>query len=230
MKHFIFKFLAVFFLSPLAFSKPVILPVQPDLLLSALPSAPSSGKLLASFASNEVMGSGEPVTIATRRYEIPFEDKSVDPPVLKTFFLKLVAMDVGSRSETVENFQSQLAITGQGAQDMRRVIDFGSGVRGVYRVVAEGSITCDALCGDRLALQMEMQGANEKEFASTFKALDLTKLADLARRLPTKLESSGRYTLFVVDELNPKKNRSYQVGTIDFSEEMRDLSTNPARP
>ena len=216
--------------SSLAFSKPVILPVQPDLLLSALPSAPSSGKLLASFASNEVMGSGEPVTIATRRYEIPFEDKSVDPPVLKTLFLKLVVMDVGSRSETVENFQSQLAIAGQGAQDMQRVIDFGSGVRGVYRVVAEGSITCDALCGDRLALQMEMQGAKEKEFAATFKALDLTKLADLARRLPTKLESSRRYTLFVVDELNPKKNRSYRVGTIDFSEEMRDLSTNPARP
>jgi hypothetical protein len=176
------------------------------------------------------MGSGEPVTIATRRYEIPFEDKSVDPPVLKTLFLKLVVMDVGSRSETVENFQSQLAIAGQGAQDMQRVIDFGSGVRGVYRVVAEGSITCDALCGDRLALQMEMQGAKEKEFAATFKALDLTKLADLARRLPTKLESSRRYTLFVVDELNPKKNRSYRVGTIDFSEEMRDLSTNPARP
>jgi len=229
MKSIFLTSLLLIGVSSLAFSKSVILPVQPDLLLSALPSAPSSGKLLASFASNEVMGGGEPVTIATRRYEIPFEDKSVDPPVLKTFFLKLVAMDVGSRSETVETFRSQLSLVGQG-EDARRKIDFGSGVRGVYRVVAEGSIICDALCGDRLALQMEMQGANEKEFASTFKALDLTKLADLARRLPTKLESSKRYTLFVVDELNPKKNRSYQVGTIDFSEEMRDLSTNPARP
>jgi hypothetical protein len=75
-----------------------------------------------------------------------------------------------------------------------------------------------------------MQGANEKEFVSVFKALDFAKLAALARRLPDSLNSSGRFTLFIVDELNPKKNRSYQVGTVDFSNEVMESRKNSATP
>jgi hypothetical protein len=215
--------------SYLAFSEPVIMPVQPDSLLSALPLAPSNWKLLSSSASNELMGSRDPVTIATRRYEIQLEDKSVDPHIVKTLLLRLVAMDTGSRTETVENFRSQLSLAGQGV-DARQKIDFGSGVFGAFSIPSEGIIKCDALCGDRLALQIEMQGANEKEFVSVFKALDFAKLASLARRLPNSLNSSGRFTLFIVDELDPKKNRSYQVGTVDFSKEVMDSRTNSVAP
>jgi hypothetical protein len=229
MKSFLLTSIVLLASSLLAFSKAVISPVPPDLLLAALPTSPPEWKLLSSTASNELMGSGEPVTIATRRYEIPIEDKSVEPPIVKTFNLKLIAMDVGSRTETVESFRSQLSLSETG-KDSKKKMDFGSGVFGVYRIPSEGIIKCDGLCGDRLALQIEMQGANEKEFAETFKALDLAKLADLARRLPASPTSSGRYTLSIVDELNPKKNRSYQVGTIDFSKEVIESRQNSEAP
>jgi hypothetical protein len=52
----------------------------------------------------------------------------------------------------------------------------------------------------------------------------------LARRLPDSLNSSGRFTLFIVDELNPKKNRSYQVGAVDFSTEVMESRKNSATP
>ena len=229
MKSFLLTSVFLLGVSSLALSKPIITPVHPESLLVALPVVPSDWKLLSSSASNELMGSGEPVTIATRRYEILFEDKSVEPPLVKKLLLKLVAMDVGSRTETVETFRSQLSLAGQG-EDGRRKIDFGSGVLGAFRIPSEGIIKCNALCGDRLALQIEMQGANEKEFVSVFKALDFANLSALARRLPDSLNSSGRFTLFIVDELNPKKNRSYQVGTVDFSTEVMESRKNSASP
>ena len=108
MKSFLLTSVFLLGVSSLALSKPVITPVHPESLLVALPVVPSDWKLLSSSASNELMGSGEPVTIATRRYEILFEDKSVEPPLVKKLLLKLVAMDVGSRTETVETFRSQL--------------------------------------------------------------------------------------------------------------------------
>lgn len=207
----------------------VVQSVHPQLLLESLPATPENWKLLSSTGSNELMGSGEPVTVATRRYEIRLEDKSQEPPVVKTVNLKLVAMDVGSRTETVQTFRSQLASVGQGDKT-RKKMEFGSGVVGVFRTASEGVIKCNGLCGDRLALQMESQGADEKEFVALFQSVDFGKLAALGRRLPSSVITSGRYTLHIVDELNPKKNRSYQAGTFDFSQEIIDAQPKETSP
>jgi hypothetical protein len=227
MKSFLFLLAFSLALTQIVNAGPVVQPVHPQLLLDSLPAVPANWKLLSSSGSNELMGSGEPVTFATRRYEIRLEDKSQEPPVVKTVNLKLVAMDVGSRTETVQTFRSRLASVGQG-DETRKKIEFGSGVVGVFRSPSEGVIKCNGLCGDRLALQMESQGADAKEFVSLFQSVDFGKLAALGRRLPSSVITSGRYTLHIVDELNPKKNRSYQAGTVDFSQEIID--TQPKGP
>jgi len=212
-----------------AHAEPVVQPVHPQLLLESLPAVPENWKLLSSTGSNELMGSGEPVTVATRIYEIQIEDKSQEPPVFKTVTLKLVAMDVGSRTETVQTFRSQLASVGLGDED-RKKIEFGSGVVGVFRSSSEEVIKCNGLCGDRLALQVASKGADAKEFVALFQPVDFGKLAALGRRLPSSVITSGRYTLHIVDEMNPKKNRSYQAGTFDFSQEIIEAQPKDTTP
>jgi len=229
MKSFLSLVLFLLALTQVVNAGPVVQPVHPQLLLESLPSTPENWKLLSSTGSNELMGSGEPVTIATRRYEIQLEDKSQEPPVVKMVTIKLVAMDVGSLTETVQNFRSQLASSGQGNEASKK-IELGSGVVGVFRSPAEGLIKCDALCGDRLALQMESQGADAKEFVDLFQSVDFGKLTALGRRLPTSVITNGRHTLHIVDEMNPKKNRSYQAGTFDFSQEIIDVQTRETTP
>jgi hypothetical protein len=138
-------------------------------------------------------------------------------------------MDVGSLTETVQTFRSQLASSAQGNEASKK-IEFGSGVVGVFRSPAEGLIKCDALCSDRLALQIESQGANAKEFIDLFQFIDFAKLTALGRRLPTSVITNGRHTLHIVDEMNPKKNRSYQAGTFDFSQEIIDAQPKGTTP
>ena len=229
MKSFLSLVLLLLALTQVVNAESVVQPVHPQLLLESLPTTPENWKLLSSTGSNELMGSGEPVTIATRRYEIRLEDKSQEPSVVKMVTIKLVAMDVGSRTETVQTFRSQLASSGQGNEASKK-IEFGSGGVGVFRSPAEGLIKCDALCGDRLALQIESQGANAKEFVALFQPVDFAKLIALERRLPTSVITNGRYTLYIVDEMNPKKNRSYQAGTFDFSQEVIEAQPKGATP
>jgi hypothetical protein len=229
MKSFLSLVLLLLSLTQVVNAGSVVQPVHPQLLLESLPITPENWKLLSSTGSNELMGSGEPVTIATRRYEIQLEDKSQEPPVVKIVTITLVAMDVGSLTESVQTFRSQLASSGQGNEASKK-IEFGFGVVGIFRSPAEGLIKCDALCGDRLALQIESQGANAKEFMDFFQLVDFAKLTALGRRLPSSVITNGRHTLHIVDEMNPKKNRSYQAGTFDFSQEIIDVQPRKTTP
>jgi hypothetical protein len=77
---------------------------------------------------------------------------------------------------------------------------------------------------------MESQGADAKDFVALFQFVDFGKLAALGRRLPSSVITSGRHTLHIMDELNPKKNRSYQAGTVDFSQEIIDAQPKGATP
>ena len=215
MNHLLCALLFVLGLMPYAFASPVIIPVSPQVLLAALPEAPEKWKLVSSAAGSEVMGGGEPVTVATRRYEITIEDRSVEPPVSKVVSLKLVAMDVGSRSETVSDFKEQILLAEKPDAD-RRKMDLGHGIAGTFRVNEDGRIKFNGICGDRLALQIEASGCEVKEFASLLKAADFSNLAYLARKLPSEKSSTGRFTMQMVDELNPKRNRSYEAGTVNF--------------
>jgi len=229
MKSFLILLAFSLALTQIVNAGPVVLPVHPQLLLESLPAVPENWKLLSSTGSNELMGSGEPVTFATRRYEIRLEDKSQEPPVVKMVNLKLVAMDVGSRTESVQTFRSRLASVGQG-DDTRKKIEFGSGVVGFFRSLTEGVIKCNGLCGERITLLIESQGADAKEFVALFQSVDFGKLAALGRRLPSTVITSGRYTLHIVDEMNPKKNRAYQAGTVDFSQEIIDAQPKGTTP
>lgn len=215
---------------PCAFAEPVILPVSPQDLLAALPDAPENWKLVSSAASSEVMGGGEPVTVATRRYEITVEDRSVEPPVSKIVSLKLVAMDVGSRSETVTDFKDQLMLAEKADAD-RRKLELGHGIAGTFRVTEDGRIKFNGLCGDRLALQIEASGCEANGFAALLKAVDFSNLAYLSRKLPSAKSSTGRFRMQMVDEINPRRNRSYEAGTVDFAaEQTPQVSPAPARP
>jgi|GEM_PF-730673 len=199
---------------------PVIEPIHPAILLRAMPKAPAGWKCLASSARNELSGSGIPVTQATRRYEIVIEDKAVNPPVTKTVTCNILVMDIGSKSDTAEDFKSRL-LQAEKPDSKRKRLDPGAGTLGSYRVLDGEIIKFDGLCGDRLLIQIEVIGADEKEFEALMKSADFSALATLPRDLPSKETTNSRFTLHIVDEMNPKNSRSYQVGTTDFESESR---------
>jgi len=205
---------------------PVIEPVHPAILLRAMPKPPVDWKCLVSVGRNELSGSGIPVTQATRRYEIVIEDKAVNPPVTKTVTCNILVMDIGSKSDTAEDFKSRL-LQADKPDTRRKRLDPGAGTLGAYRVLDGGTIKFDGLCGDRLIIQIEVIGADEKEFGALMKSADFSALAILPKNLPNNETTKRMFTLHIVDELNPKNSRSYNVGMVDFEGESK--SSPPAR-
>jgi hypothetical protein len=211
------------------FAQGVIVPIHPQRLLESFPTVPETWKWLSSSARNELMLSGDHVTVGIRRYHFTIEYFSQDKIVKKNIELKLIVMDVGSRVETVQDFEMQLKDCERlGSQ--RRKINLDSGGPGVFYFRDSGVLQFHSLFGNRLMVQIEAHSCDDKEFLQILKSIDFKLLDTLSRRMPSEKNTSSRFALHQVDEMNPQRNRTHVLGTVDISQDAQDAKPEAKRP
>lgn len=158
-------------------------PVDPSVLLKALPAVPPGWKCVQStgrtFASIQAM----PTTEVIRRYEIPGKDKK--PPGL----LKIAATDSGSLDYSEGSDSSP---TSPGSLNI-------NGLQGNLMVFG-ARIIFGANVGKRLSVDVETTNIEKDDFQEILQKLDFSTFAGLEKNLPVKLLPPDRTYMETIDK------------------------------
>jgi len=178
-----------------------IAPTSPDVLLAAAPLVPPEWKKAVSRGQSLLSGSGVPVSIATRVYDIEIPVKDAPP---KKAQVTVNMQDQGSDFALVENSFGEAA----------KILSL-FGHKAAVLPMGESSTLLQMNIPPRLGMSIIVQGLSNDEAIELLKKIDPSAFIALSKRLPDKRYRGLQFTLAVVDEMDPRRNGKYLHGLVD---------------
>jgi hypothetical protein len=180
---------------------PVIEPITPGELLDLLPPHPEGWKVTQSLSQKTLSSMNTPEVSASRKYEVPLDDDGH----ITTFSLDVV--DMGSRTLIVEHLRQ--SIEKQILEKKPGIEAFETGpISGVIRQREGRDPAFQGTTGPRLIIRATATNVDAQVFKKLLQALDWSRLALAANRLPARQNDSNRFVVGRIDELNAEVNRS----------------------
>ncbi|MEI8313756.1 MAG: hypothetical protein WCH98_23680 [Verrucomicrobiota bacterium] len=190
-----------------------VAPTPPDVLLAAAPTVPVDWKKAVGRAQSVISGSGVPVSIATRVYDIEIPVKDA-PPIKVRVTINL--QDQGG------DFALQENVFG----DAAKMVSL-SGHKAVVLPMGESSTLLQINIPPRLGMSVTVQGLGNDEALKFLKQIDPAAFFALSTHLSEKRYPGNQFSLGVVDEMNPQRNARYQQGVVET--EPQDNNPPPPR-
>jgi len=185
-----------------------IAPTPPDTLLAATPLVPVEWKKVISRSQSLLSGSGVPVSIATRVYDIEIPVKDAPPKKVR---VTINLQDQGS------DFPLQENVFG----DAAKIISL-AGHKATVLSLGESSTLLQINIPPRLGMSITVQGLSNDEALKFLEPVDPSPFFALSSRLSERRYPGSQFLLAVVDEMNPRRNTTYQQGLVESEPQKPD--------